>query len=173
MKRTLSGRVKKLTCLAFAAVLAFSMVLTGCNKKDIESEAQEEELAQDADKDTLRMLQVVYTKVDKAKLTVKKLEDIHSKNEKAFLSDNLTEVPVTLSKERDGMYEAEVDSKEVNGVPGKLVDYEFYSDKKTDGAEFDAKKGIVYIPKALIDKSDSGHAIGIQLMMAVDVKDDK
>ncbi len=173
MKKTFNSRAKKLTCLAFAAILAFSMVFTGCDKKDIESEAQEEELAQGAGKDTPRMLQVVYTKVDKAKLTVKRLEDIHSKNEKAFLSDNLTEVSVTPSKDHDDMYEAKVNPKEVNGVPGKLVDYEFYSDGKTDGAEFDTKNGTVYIPKALFDKGDKGHAIGIQLMMAVDKADDK
>lgn len=167
MKKRLS---KKTVCLGFAMIMAFSMVFTGCEKKEIKSEAQEEGTASEAAVDTSEYtLEVVYTKVDKSKLKVDKLKDLYSKNEKAVITDVISYQAVTVAEDRDGMYMAQVDSKNVNDVPGKLVDYTFYSSGKTDGVEYDTKNGVVYIPKALYDKAgDKGCDLGIQLMMAVD-----
>lgn len=165
MKNKVCHFTKKTACLMFATVLVFCMMITGCNKKDIKSEAQEE-TEQAEDKDTDYMLEVCYTKVDKAKLTVNKIEDLHESNEKAFIEDNLTFVSVDAAKDRKDMYMAKVDGTAINDVPGELVDYVFYSDGETKGMEYDVKKGIVYIPKNLVDKAGDG-GLGIHLMMAV------
>lgn len=170
MKNRLFHLTKKTICMMLAAVLAFSMVLTGCDKKEIESEAQEE---MTKDNRTSYTLQVVYTKVDKTKLKVNKIKDLYPNNENAFIADNLVSQPIYKAKGRNDMYMAKVDPAAVNNVAGKLVDYVFCSgsgkEVKADGLTYDTKNGIAYIPKSLYEKE--GQGISIQLMMAVDPAD--
>lgn len=172
MKKHVFHLNKKALCLGAGVILTCAFVLTGCDstKKITSSALEENEVADGSveeavaeDIATSYSLEVVYSRMDKEKLTVDKIEDIDS-NSEAFIVDAISSVPIYQQGSNDETYVAYVDTTD----EGTMIDYELYSDGDADSMSYDAEKGIVSIPKSLCEEMADGGRLGIQFMVAVE-----
>lgn len=171
---------KTIALMGLAGLLA--AMLAGCGSKDITSKADKangvthdgSKLLEDnfgglSMKATKYTLEVAAIKADRAKLKAGSVKELFDGNQEAYMSDSITYQPVYEAEGYDDVYVAFISPEPGNGV---VVDYELYSNGKTDSVEVDTENGIVYIPKALYPKEDDGdstYSLGIQLLMGVDM----